>query len=329
MCKRPLVGYPIGWTDETHSKIKYHIVPMSKAEKEHYQNPLLKDHENKNPYGDPIQIPCGKCTECRLNYAKKWSDRCMLELQHHESSYFLTLTYDDEHLPTNDEGYPNLEKSHFQDFMKRLREHHARKFPDAAPLRFYACGEYGSVTRRCHFHAIIFGLYIPDLKFYSKTETGDFLYESPWLDSIWKNGLVRIGSVTPESCAYVARYTSKKADGFTKEYYEELGINPEFTQMSLKPGIGKLSYSPEIFRKGYNSLSTEKGGVRIYPPRYFEKFYEEDCPQEFKAYKEHKIETMENKIKEKMAMTSKSYLDMLEAEESDLKARTKCLVREL
>lgn len=331
MCKRPLVGYPVGWTDESHTKIKYHIVPMKKAQEEKLKNPHVKEHENFNFYGDPIQIPCGKCTECRLNYAKQWSNRCMLELQQHNSSYFITLTYDDEHLKAIEEEYgvPTLVKSDFQLFMKKLRKSFAKKYPDSPSLRFYMAGEYGSKTRRPHYHAIIFGLELDDLKFYSKTETGHFLYESPFLETTWSNGLVRVGEVTPASCAYVARYCQKKADGIDNSFYENLGLQPEYTQMSLKPGIGKNQYSKEIFRKGYDCISTEKGGMRIYPPRYYENFYEKECPEEFKAYKSKKVETMENQLKEKMSMTSKNYLDMLADEESDLISRTKCLVRDL
>ena len=56
-------------------------------------------------YGRPgditkfVEIPCGKCSGCRLQKSREWANRCMLELQYHKSSYFVTLTYDEEHVP--------------------------------------------------------------------------------------------------------------------------------------------------------------------------------------------------------------------------------------
>ena len=34
-----------------------------------------------------IKIPCGKCVGCRLEYSRQWANRCMLELQYHDSAY--------------------------------------------------------------------------------------------------------------------------------------------------------------------------------------------------------------------------------------------------
>ena len=75
----------------------------------------------------PIQVPCGQCIGCRLEYARQWTDRCEKELMHphlpliqdgkkvrqleyRQESCFLTLTYDNEHLP-DDKG---LNKSDLQ-----------------------------------------------------------------------------------------------------------------------------------------------------------------------------------------------------------------------
>lgn len=55
------------------------------------------------PVGVPdwkiVLIPCGRCIGCRLEYSRQWANRCMLELQYHDSAYFVTVTYDDEHVP--------------------------------------------------------------------------------------------------------------------------------------------------------------------------------------------------------------------------------------
>ena len=51
------------------------------------------------PDGDVVKVPCGKCIGCLLDRSRMWADRCMLEMQYHESNLFVTLTYDDVHVP--------------------------------------------------------------------------------------------------------------------------------------------------------------------------------------------------------------------------------------
>lgn len=66
----------------------------------------------------PIKLPCGQCLGCRLDYSREWAVRCTHESLLHKENSFITLTYDDEHLP-EDGG---LVKKHWQDFCKRLRK---------------------------------------------------------------------------------------------------------------------------------------------------------------------------------------------------------------
>ena len=67
----------------------------------------------------------------------------MHEASMHMFNSFVTLTYDDDHLPE----YNSLNYKHFQDFMKRLRKSHNG-------VRFYMCGEYGEDFSRPHYHAL-------------------------------------------------------------------------------------------------------------------------------------------------------------------------------
>ena len=64
---------------------------------------------------------------------------------------FVTLTYRDEHLATEEQWQKglyvpkdwSLEKSHFRNFMKRLR----KAFPDQE-IRYFYAGEYGKCCKR-------------------------------------------------------------------------------------------------------------------------------------------------------------------------------------
>jgi len=173
------------------------------------------------------EIGCGRCVVCRINRARQWAVRCMMEAETSPCCYFVTLTYDDDHLPVETclvdwrsgaaADLPVLRKKDLQDFMKRLRSklHYAGYKND---VRFFACGEYGSVwkTWRPHYHILLYGM--PDL-----LSTGDLIpsdvqtapdarhYFSGLISECWKFGRHDVGEVTWESSSYVARYCLKKA----------------------------------------------------------------------------------------------------------------------
>ena len=89
-------------------------------------------------FGKYIVLPCGQCMACRLNKSRDWATRCVLEAKMHKDNCFVTLTYDDAHLPS-DYG---LQKDDLTKFFKRLR------FNTGAKIRYYAAGEYGELYNR-------------------------------------------------------------------------------------------------------------------------------------------------------------------------------------
>ena len=66
----------------------------------------------------PLTVSCGSCIGCRLERSRQWAVRIMHEAQMHDSNSFLTLTYNDEHLPANG----SLKLSDFQQFCRNLRK---------------------------------------------------------------------------------------------------------------------------------------------------------------------------------------------------------------
>jgi hypothetical protein len=181
-----------------------------------------------------VAIPCRHCIGCHLDYARSWSNRMMLEFDQVKKGFFLTLTYNNEHLPKTDSGVPTLSKRDWQLFMKRLRKHF-----EPVRIRFFAAGEYGSRTHRPHMHAIIFGLDLsdlPDLRVIGHNEIGNHYYSSTIIEKIWGNGFVLLGEVNSHTCNYVARYVIKKH--YKKSLPELNGAIQEFTLSSRRPGIG-------------------------------------------------------------------------------------------
>jgi len=192
----------------------------------------------------------------------------MHEAHMHESSCFLTLTYDDIHLP----HHGQLVYRDFQLFLKRLRKR-------AGTLRFYMCGEYGEATWRPHFHSCLFGVSFPDRVHYKDSSSGFPLYTSVLLSSVWGKGLATFGDLTFESAAYVARYCTKVISGDPAEdHYSRLdpdtgeifSLVPEFGHMSLKPGIGATfleQFKGDVFPRDHCVVN----GMKMPTPKYYRK----------------------------------------------------------
>lgn len=197
--------------------------------------------------------------------------RCLHEKKLHRDNCFITLTYDNEHLP---EG-GTLVKRDLQLFMKRLR----KEFGEG--IRFYACGEYGDVTSRPHYHAIIFNHDFRDRRLFSDANSKAPIFTSAVLDRIWQKGHCTVGDVTFDSCAYVARYVMKKITGDRAgDHYSRLDPNgrifsllPEFTLMSRRPGIGFVWWE-KFGLHAYSHDSVIINGREVTPPRYYDSKFE-------------------------------------------------------
>ncbi len=349
-CKHPLKAFPIGLTENGKTKYKIcsydvHHVELTSCDKWIATKSDYFLPSAKRVVTDFIEIPCGQCEACRMQYARQWANRCMLELQDHDSAFFVTLTYNNDMVPMSQyvdeetgEVFDSLtlRKRDLQLFFKRLRKH----FPDDH-IRYYACGEYGGKTYRPHYHAIIYGLHLNDLVFYKKNELGQNYYTSQSLSDVWRKevgkkeykyyGHVIVGEVTWESCSYTARYVMKKLKGKEAEFYGKFNVEPEFTVCSRRPGIARNYFDlhPDIYSKSYISIPTEKGGLKVYPPRYFDKLYDLENPEEMEMIKKNRLKVAQAATAAKLKNTSLSYLEMLEVEERNEKAKHKSLKREL
>lgn len=190
----------------------------------------------KSPDRIPMVVPCGRCQGCRLDRARDWSTRIAHEASLYDDNCFVTLTYDDSHIPPKG----NLCKADLQKFMKRLRK---SIYPRR--VRYFGCGEYGDRNKRPHYHVILFG-YKPSDAWVWRMSKGLPVWRSPSLEKLWTLGFSEFGSVTMQSGGYVARYCMKKAtsnfdarydrvDSVTGEIWE---VDPEFMVCSTVPMIG-------------------------------------------------------------------------------------------
>ena len=321
-CYHPLRGVVLGKTENGKKNIK-----------------ILKESDFSFEVSDVeyINIPCGKCIGCRLDYSRQWADRCMLEAKYHSANSFITLTYNDDNLPDcnpvfdvdtgeylRDGIIHPLVKKDFQDFMKRLRD----RVGYDTPIRFYACGEYGSKNFRPHYHAILFGYDFKDDRVLLKRNyQGDDYYVSKLLESCWNKGFSMIANVDWNCCAYVSRYVAKKMFKENDLYYKE-NVPSEFTLMSRKPGIGRKYYDEhklDILENQRIYLGSDKGSKEIRPPKYYDRLFDIDYPDEMEKVREKRSQIAKNNVKIGLEHTSKDFLGMLEDKEINMLARTKIL----
>lgn len=219
---------------------------------------LGEDSTHQDKHWEPIQLPCGQCTGCRLERSRQWAIRCVHEASLHQDNCFITLTYDDDKLP---EG-GTLRKAHFQRFMKRLR-----KAITPQKVRFYHCGEYGANFGRPHYHACLFGFDFKD-KYLWTTRNNLPAYRSETLEKLWPSGISEIGDVTFESAAYVARYIMKKITGPGAQTHYA-GRTPEYTTMSRRPGIGS-NWLSHFRDETYPADTVVIRGRQMKPPRAYD-----------------------------------------------------------
>lgn len=267
----------------------------------------------------PVQVPCSKCWGCRLERARQWALRCMHENQMHEQSCFITLTYNEKHVTYGGEAY-TLYPRDLQLFFKRLRKKYGAK------IKFFACGEYGEKKGRPHYHACIFGLDFKD-RMPIPTRGENPLYTSQSLQDLWTDndgpiGDVSLGDVTFESASYVARYIMKKKLGKTASHYKRVGIEPEFTRMSRRPGIGSSwyeKYKSDVYPHGYCVI---RGGIKSPPPKFYNDKYELDNPEKYAIIKNRRE-------MEAIKRASDNTKSRLRTKERVKKCQTKSLLRNL
>lgn len=244
------------------------------------------------------QVPCGKCLECKINNSKQWALRSVAESCMHTDNWFVTLTYDDEHIPPSVLTYSRhsyefgawhpLVYEDFQAFKKRLLEY-MRYHYNVSDIRFMMCGEYGPTNGRPHFHAIFYGLPLPDVVKHSEQSLSgkNYVYlTSEIIFNCWSKGFVTIGECNWETSAYVARYVLKKFNNLEEYDYQNLcfvngwePLPPEMREASRRPGLGRPYYEAhkgEIYP--LDKVVLPNGQV-LKPCSYFDDLYDLEDPE--------------------------------------------------
>lgn len=198
-----------------------------------------------------IVCGCGKCIWCRRKRINSWFIRSLCEIEMFNSKqflYFITLTFSDKYLDVD--GYNQLQLSHVQKYIKRVRTNFGWKF------KYIAVGEYGSKSGRRHYHLLLYG--IPFIDKYTRIK----------LAKCWKYGFSYIKLSDPNSIYYVLKYSFKNVLGLDNSYYSQLGFNVPFFTCSKGFGLDYYNKNKlDILRNGYIKYRNRKYCI----PRYFRK----------------------------------------------------------
>lgn len=218
------------------------------------ENPVKRISKN----GIEYYTACRQCRACR---AKKSNEKMIVGIfaaaEFKKKGQFLTLTYNDEHLPYG------LNHADFAQFMKKLRQNTGIK-----DLKMFMAGEYGEEgeQHREHFHVLFFNHRFPIEEI-----------EKAWTEPRKRGrkrkgeqeelkplGFVYDGTCTPEAMKYCSGYVAKGGYDPNSDKRPPYGrfschIPDNLTNKEIKKmcQTGKIEYNgrkfsvPELWRRRY------------------------------------------------------------------------------
>lgn len=173
-------------------------------------HPIPITVDKKNGRRVKISAPCGKCEFCLSKRKQLWTFRLCEEFKVCDTAYFVTLTYDDHHLPwysvysrpisgrdfytyrrcerTDGPCVNGVSKIDVQKFLKRLR-----KSIQPFKIRYFLVSEYGPETLRPHYHMILF-------------DFPQSLDIEKRLNDTWGLGFVSVSPLNEARISYTCKY---------------------------------------------------------------------------------------------------------------------------
>lgn len=180
-----------------------------------------------------IVVPCGKCRECQNSLRAGLVARFKNEQKYLPFVKLVTLTYSDinllnlyykpyKFLSLNGDEFKKrllkkmhsdeekdvfhrskhflLNKDHAKSFVSTFQKKYEEKF--GCKVKYYLCGEYGTLSDRPHFH----------IAFFFKYKHSDILLHD-FILNIWRYGNVQIGDCSDGGMNYVAKHCYKQDCG--------------------------------------------------------------------------------------------------------------------
>lgn len=225
----------------------------------------------------PVYVPCSKCYVCKNKRIAAWAFRLKYHARVNPLAYFVTLTYNTEHVPITKNGYLTVRQKDLQNFFKKLRRNHPK---DGYPISYYAASEYGTKHSRPHYHIILFGCNDQEI---TKAWTTDGRTNT----EIQALGDIYFGTVEGGSIGYVLKYICKPPE--PKKHARD---DREPTKSYMSKGIGKnyLSDAMKEYHKSdlANRVCVQEETQKISMPKYYkDKIYTSEEKGWLKGYFEY------------------------------------------
>lgn len=234
-----------------------HTRNLIKRMRENGESPYIY-HDSTSPY--PLwrhQVPCGKCYACLSRRRDGWLQRLHYVQDNCQTSFFITLTYDEDNIPSNHV----CDKRHLQLFIKNLREKLARKYGKRLCIKYFGVEDYGEKRNRPHYHVLLWNVPL-------STDIDELLSEC------WQRGIYYVGSVTDASINYVCGYITQNEQSNIDDAKVVHGLSPDddldiraHSLMSKHLGDGEFLSTQEsrlMSEKGTDELIWRKRQI----PRY-------------------------------------------------------------
>lgn len=198
-----------------------------------------------------------KCHHCKERTLREWIFRLVYEGRRATAAHFITLTYDNAHVPRSKNGFKTLNRQDLTLFMKRLRKNTGIK-----GIKYFACGEYGTQRKRPHYHAIVYNQ--PDPKAYQNA----WAVYSPEFKRKVAIGETHTGTVNQKSIAYTCKYLDKPN---LVGYFKNDDRAKEFRAMSQDLGANYITPATIRFHRNHlDKLYLMMDGFKVPMPKYYQ-----------------------------------------------------------
>lgn len=229
-----------------------------------------------------IEVSCGHCLNCMIKKESQIEFLAKRELVDNYrkglSAAFCTLTYDDNHIPYNENGFVTLCRKDVQNFLKNMRRQ-MDYYKTPRKFKVLYCGEYGDgshstsnsgvSTNRPHYHIVFIGLSPEEVKAYTK--------------KLWKNGLCDVGPLGAGGIRYLCKYMMKSTcDKEVKELREVAGVQNPFFYHSI--GMAKEWICRNLQKIVYDEFTFNLNGKKNLFPKYVMQFVSNHTGVDFHPY---------------------------------------------
>lgn len=172
-------------------------------------------------------VPCGKCVACLARRRDEWKYRLSRERDMSDYSFFLSNTYDNQHIPIRiQDGTPFFvfDKTHAQKYIKRVR-YFLGQLDKSLKMTYLCVSEYGGIGHRPHLHFLVFFKGDPYHRYMKQVRE--------ILHGTWEHGFLCIEYPEDGRIHYITKYCVKNLDQMPEDC-----IDPVFILASKRPYLG-------------------------------------------------------------------------------------------